>query len=100
MKIPHHKALHALLAGILAFMATSASAQTPPTPVGYVKTVTGQAWVTTAGQRLPAAPGTAIMEKTNILIMSLQAFDLLLPLHEATRGAASHQLLPISPDRT
>ncbi|HNV60553.1 MAG TPA: FecR domain-containing protein [Rhodoferax sp.] len=61
MKIPHHKALHALLAGILAFMATSASAQTPPTPVGYVKTVTGQAWVTTAGQRLPAAPGTAIM---------------------------------------
>lgn len=61
MKIPHHKALHALAAGILAVMATSASAQTTPTPVGYVKTVTGQAWITTAGQRLPAAPGTAIM---------------------------------------
>ena len=30
-------------------------------PVAYVKTVTGEAWVTTAGQRLKAQPGTAVM---------------------------------------
>lgn len=38
-------------------------AQTPPPaePVGYVKTVTGEAWVTTAGQRVSAQPGTAVL---------------------------------------
>lgn len=30
-------------------------------PIGYVKTVTGDAWVTTAGQRLKAQPGSAIL---------------------------------------
>lgn len=30
-------------------------------PVGYVKTVTGEAWVNTAGQRLSAQPGTAVL---------------------------------------
>ncbi len=29
-------------------------------PVGYVKTVTGEAWVTTAGQRTPAALGSPV----------------------------------------
>ena len=32
-----------------------------PEPVGYVKTVTGEAWVTTAGQRVTAQPGTAVL---------------------------------------
>ena len=30
-------------------------------PVGYVKTVKGSAWVTTAGQRVQAQPGTAVL---------------------------------------
>jgi hypothetical protein len=30
-------------------------------PVGYVKTVTGEAWVTTAGQRVKAQPGTPVL---------------------------------------
>lgn len=30
-------------------------------PVGYVKTVTGEAWVTTAGQRVNAQPGTPVL---------------------------------------
>lgn len=30
-------------------------------PVGYVKTVTGEAWVTTAGQRVSAQPGTPVL---------------------------------------
>jgi hypothetical protein len=30
-------------------------------PVGYVKTVSGQAWVKTAGQSTAAKPGTAVM---------------------------------------
>ncbi|OGB31870.1 MAG: hypothetical protein A3F78_03955 [Burkholderiales bacterium RIFCSPLOWO2_12_FULL_61_40] len=51
-------------------MASLAQAQTPaqapadPPPaeaVGYVKTVAGEAWVTTAGQRVQAAPGTAVL---------------------------------------
>lgn len=30
-------------------------------PIGYVKTVTGEAWVTSAGQRVRAQPGTAVL---------------------------------------
>lgn len=37
-----------------------ASAQPTTDPVGYVKTVTGQAWVITAGQRVAAQAGTAV----------------------------------------
>jgi hypothetical protein len=55
------KLLDALAAGILLAMAATACAQSPSTVVGYVKTVTGQAWVTTAGQRVSATPGTAIL---------------------------------------
>ncbi len=29
--------------------------------IGYVKTVTGQAWVSSAGQRVQARPGTAVL---------------------------------------
>jgi hypothetical protein len=35
-------------------------AQTAAEPVGYVKTVTGDAWVTTAGLRVKAEPGTSV----------------------------------------
>jgi len=59
--ITSNKAMRSFAAGILAAMATTAFAQTPAATVGYVKTVTGQAWVTTIGQRVPAVPGTAIM---------------------------------------
>ena len=38
-----------------------APAQPRAEPVGYVKTVTGEAWVNTAGQRLSAQPGTAVL---------------------------------------
>lgn len=30
-------------------------------PIGYVKTVTGDAWVTSAGQKVKAQPGTAVL---------------------------------------
>lgn len=40
-------------------LAPLAPAQTEP--IGYVKTVTGEAWVSSAGQRVRAEPGTAVM---------------------------------------
>lgn len=55
--------LRALTAGLAAMaLAVTASAQTTPAaPIGYVKTVTGEAWVSTAGQRSKAAPGTPVL---------------------------------------
>lgn len=50
--------MRALTAVILLAAGAAASAQTPA--IGYVKTVTGQAWVTTAGQRIAAVPGTPV----------------------------------------
>lgn len=42
-------------------LATSAlMAQAQSEPIGYVKTVSGEAWVTTAGQRQSAKPGLAV----------------------------------------
>lgn len=52
------KILHTLCAALLAAMPVSAAAQSGG--VGYVKTVTGDAWVTTADQRVRAVPGTAV----------------------------------------
>jgi hypothetical protein len=49
-----------VLAG-LALAALSWGAQAQSEPVGYVKNVTGDAWVTTTGQRVKAQPGTSIM---------------------------------------
>ena len=43
---------------LLATQSLVATAQT--SGVGFVKTVTGDAWVTTTGQRVKATPGTAI----------------------------------------
>lgn len=54
--------LRALLAALLATAALTAHAQTASAEaVGYVKTVTGEAWVATAGQRIKAAPGTPVL---------------------------------------
>ncbi|QDL56695.1 hypothetical protein EXZ61_06205 [Rhodoferax aquaticus] len=39
----------------------SQAQQAAPEPVGYVKTVTGEAWVSTQGARVKAEPGTAIL---------------------------------------
>lgn len=39
----------------------SGLAQAQQEPVGYVKTVTGDAWITTMGQRVKAELGTAVM---------------------------------------
>lgn len=56
----HSRSLHRLLAGlVLTPLPLALLAQTAP--VGYVKTVTGEAWVTTAGQRTVAQPGTAVL---------------------------------------
>ncbi|MFZ4479069.1 MAG: FecR family protein [Rhodoferax sp.] len=44
---------------LLATLALASQAQTEP--VGYVKTVVGEAWVSTAEQRIKAQPGTAVM---------------------------------------
>ena len=51
---------HTLMLSILSLSALAASAQT--TPIGYVKTVTGEASVTTAGQTVKAAPGTPLQQ--------------------------------------
>lgn len=37
------------------------SAQAQTEAIGYVKTVTGEAWVTSTGQRVKAAPGSAVV---------------------------------------
>lgn len=79
----HPQALlwRALSAALLAAtsLASLAQAQTPaqtpadPPPaeaVGYVKTVAGEAWVTTAGQRVQAAPGTAVLLGSQLKTMA------------------------------
>ena len=43
----------------LAFLPFMAVAQTEP--IGFVKTVTGEAWITSAGQRVKAQPGSAVL---------------------------------------
>jgi len=49
-----------MLAGlILASLSFFSCAQTEP--IGYVKTVTGEAWVSTAGQRVRAQRGTPVL---------------------------------------
>ena len=76
--IQSDKFLRALSAGILAAVVTSAAAQTPsptqqattPAAIGYVKTVTGQAGVTTTGPRVSAAPGTPIMIGSQLKTMA------------------------------
>ena len=70
---PHALLWRGLSAGLLAAASLASQAQvqaqTPAQPpadpppaeaVGYVKTVAGDAWVTTLGQRVQAAPGTAV----------------------------------------
>lgn len=54
-----HLCLHAASAGVLLGSPLAGQAQTDA--IGYVKTVTGEAWVTTAGQRVQATPGTAVL---------------------------------------
>lgn len=44
---------------LLLMLPLFALAQTEP--IGYVKTVTGEAWVSSAGQRVRAQPGTAVL---------------------------------------
>lgn len=65
-----HNALCGLAALCLAAMAVGACAQTPPASVGYVKTVTGEAWVTTAGQRVRAESGTPIQIGSQLKTLS------------------------------
>ena len=55
-----------LLATCLAAASFGTGAQTAPAPVGYVKAVTGEAWITTAGQRTQAAPGTPVLVGSQI----------------------------------
>jgi hypothetical protein len=52
-----------MLLSILAMLALPifAQAQVAAEPVGYVKTVTGEAWVITKGEPTKAQPGTAVM---------------------------------------
>lgn len=51
---------HTLLTAVLSLCATTLWAQT--TPIGYVKTVSGDASVTTAGSTVKAAPGTPLQQ--------------------------------------
>jgi len=67
---PLHKVLRGAAALGLAIAAIGVCAQTPPAAVGYVKTVTGEAWVTTAGQRVRAQPGTAVSMGSQLTTLS------------------------------
>ena len=61
MKHPH--SIWRALSGLILLGASSwATAQPVPEPVGYVKTVTGEAFVVTASQSVKAQPGTAVMQ--------------------------------------
>lgn len=51
----------ALLACSGLALAPLAHAQGQGEPVGYVKTVSGEAWITSAGQRVRAEPGTPVL---------------------------------------
>lgn len=51
--------VYALLLATLALQ-SRAQSQEPDKAIGYVKTVTGEAWVITAGQRVKAQPGSAV----------------------------------------
>lgn len=51
--------MNLLGAASLALLSFMAHAQSEP--IGFVKTVTGDAWVSTAGQRVKAQPGSAIL---------------------------------------
>lgn len=52
-----------MMLSILALLALPlfARAQVAAEPVGYIKTVTGEAWVITKGESTKAQPGTAVM---------------------------------------
>ena len=51
--------MNLLGAASLALLSFLAHAQSEP--IGFVKTVTGDAWISTAGQRVKAQPGSAIL---------------------------------------
>ena len=58
----HKQNIRRIISGlVLAALPLLSHAQPQPDPVGYVKTVTGEAWVTTGGQRVKAQPGTTIL---------------------------------------
>jgi len=50
-----------VMAGVMLLLAPLAQAQAGDEAIGYVKTVTGQALVITAGQSVKAQPGTAVL---------------------------------------
>lgn len=59
--VNHKKAVWSLLPGfMLMSLVVHSQAQTVSNPIGYVKTVTGEASVVTAGQHAAALPGVAI----------------------------------------
>ncbi len=56
----HKPSVWRALSGVL-LVALAFSCQAQMEPIGYVKTVTGEAWVSTSGQRVKAQPGTAVL---------------------------------------
>jgi hypothetical protein len=56
------RAIFTCLSALALLLATfPLPSQAQSEPVGYVKTVVGEAWVSTAGQRTKAEPGTAVL---------------------------------------
>jgi hypothetical protein len=56
------RAIFTCLSALALLLATfPLPSQAQSEPVGYVKTVVGEAWVSTAGQRVKAEPGTAVL---------------------------------------
>lgn len=67
-----HNILRALSVGLVLAWGAAAhvAAQTPSAVVGYVKTVSGEAWVTTEGQRIKAVPGTGVQIGSQLKTLS------------------------------
>lgn len=50
-----------------------AQSQSTAEPIGYVKTVAGEAWVSNAGQRVRAAPGSTVLLGSQLITGSASA---------------------------
>jgi hypothetical protein len=57
--------------GCALLLALPLAAVSQTEPVGYVKTVTGEAWVSTAGQRARAEPGTPVQIGSQLKTVAL-----------------------------
>ncbi len=61
-----HKKILGLVLTVLSFLGLPSWSFAQNEPVGYVKTTSGEAWVTSKGQRVKAQPGTAVFQGSQL----------------------------------